>query len=54
MTGKKDNNVKNGADLKKPSTIMFVRSRMLYASPSFNSDGSVKFGLRHVRKSCDK
>ena len=31
-----------------PSTIKFVRNRMLYGKPGLNSNGQVKFGLKHV------
>jgi len=29
--------------------IVFVRSRMFYARPAYNSKGQVRFGLRHIR-----
>lgn len=31
-----------------PSEINFVRSRMLYAKPSLNKRGHVRFGLKHI------
>lgn len=31
-----------------PSTISFVRNRMLYAKPSLNTQGHVRFGLKHI------
>jgi telomerase reverse transcriptase len=33
-----------------PSSINFVRSRMLYARAALNAQGGVRFGLRHIRK----
>lgn len=33
-----------------PSTISFIRSRMLYARAALNARGLVHFGLRHIRK----
>lgn len=35
---------------RKPSDIVFVRSRMLYARAALNARGLVHFGLRHIRK----
>jgi hypothetical protein len=32
-----------------PSSISFVRSRMLYARAALNAQGGVRFGLRHIR-----
>lgn len=37
--------------LHNPNSIVFVRRRMLYARPAINSQGGVRFGLRHIRKS---
>jgi hypothetical protein len=34
---------------KSPSTITFVRSRMLYAKAALNAKGGVRFGMRHIR-----
>jgi telomerase reverse transcriptase len=34
-----------------PSTITFVRSRMLYAKAALNAKGGVQFGMRHIRQS---
>jgi hypothetical protein len=34
---------------KSPSTIIFVRSRMLYAKAALNAKGGVRFGMRHIR-----
>ncbi|KAF2794045.1 hypothetical protein K505DRAFT_361455 [Melanomma pulvis-pyrius CBS 109.77] len=33
---------------RKPSTITFVRSRMLYARAALNAKGGVRFGMRHI------
>lgn len=33
---------------RKPGTISFVRSRMLYARPSLNAHGNVRFGMKHI------
>jgi hypothetical protein len=33
-----------------PSSINFVRSRMLYARAALNAQGGVRFGLRHIRE----
>lgn len=33
-----------------PSSIAFLRSKILYARPTLNSRGAVTFGLRHIRK----
>lgn len=33
-----------------PSSIVFVRSRMLYSRAELNAQGGVRFGLRHIRK----
>jgi hypothetical protein len=35
---------------KKPSAIIFVRSRMFYARAVLNAKGNVRFGMRHIRK----
>lgn len=35
---------------RRPTEIIFVRSRMLYARAALNARGSVQFGLRHIRK----
>lgn len=35
---------------RKPTDIIFVRSRMLYARAALNARGLVNFGLRHIRK----
>ena len=32
-----------------PSSISFVRSRMMYARAALNAQGNVRFGLRHIR-----
>lgn len=40
-----------GGAVKAPSTIVFVRNRMLYARAALNARGFVHFGLRHIRKS---
>ena len=44
--------VKNaGSDeVRTPSTIRFVRSRMLYARAALNAKGGVRFGMRHIRE----
>jgi hypothetical protein len=34
---------------RKPSTIRFVRNRMLYARAALNAKGGVRFGMRHIR-----
>lgn len=34
--------------VRRPSSINFVRSRMLYAKPSLNKLGQVRFGLKHI------
>jgi len=39
------------SEIRKPSTIKFVRSRMLYARAALNAKGGVRFGLRHIRTS---
>lgn len=36
-----------------PSSIAFLRSKILYARPTLNSRGAVTFGLRHIRKMID-
>jgi telomerase reverse transcriptase len=36
--------------LRTPSNIVFVRNRMLYARAALNAQGSVTFGLRHIRR----
>lgn len=36
--------------VRKPTEIIFVRSRMLYARAALNARGMVHFGLRHIRK----
>jgi hypothetical protein len=35
---------------RKPSAIVFIRSRMFYARAALNAKGSVRFGMRHIRK----
>lgn len=35
---------------RKPTDIIFVRSRMLYARAALNARGSIHFGLRHIRE----
>lgn len=35
---------------RKPSSIAFARSRMLYARAGLNAKGGVRFGMRHIRK----
>src|SRR5271170_7180304 len=39
----------NIATLHSPGEIMFVRSRMLYAKPSLNAQGNVRFGMKHIQ-----
>lgn len=34
---------------KSPGSIIFVRSRMLYAKAALNAKGGVRFGMRHIR-----
>lgn len=34
----------------KPNSILFVRRRMLYARPTLNGKGEVRFGLKHIRR----
>ena len=34
--------------LRNPSTITLVRNRMLYAKPSLNGKGCIRFGLKHI------
>jgi len=36
-------------DIRNPSAIRFVRSRMLYARAALNAKGGVRFGMRHIR-----
>lgn len=38
-------------DLRTPGDILFVRSRLFYSKPSYNSRGQIFFGLRHIRRS---
>lgn len=33
-----------------PSSIVFVRSRMLYSRAELNAQGGVRFGFRHIRR----
>lgn len=39
------------SERRSPSTIAFVRSRMLYAKAALNAKGGVRFGMRHIRRS---
>jgi hypothetical protein len=41
---------KRSSENKRPSTIAFVRSRMLYAKAALNAKGGVRFGMRHIRR----
>jgi telomerase reverse transcriptase len=34
--------------VRSPSTITFVRSRILYARPSVNAQGGIRFGVKHI------
>lgn len=34
-----------------PSSIIFVRNRMMYARGALNAQGGIRFGLRHIRTS---
>lgn len=36
-------------DLRMPGEIIFLRSRMFYSKPAYNSRGEVLFGLHHIR-----
>lgn len=45
LAGKQD---KDSCDPRRPSSITFVRSRILYARPSINAQGGVRFGLKHI------
>lgn len=36
-------------EVRKPTAITFVRSRMLYAKAALNAKGGVRFGMRHIR-----
>lgn len=38
-----------GFEPRSPSSITFVRSRMLYAKAALNAKGGVRFGMRHIR-----
>jgi hypothetical protein len=38
---------------KRPSEIIFVRNRMLYARAALNARGLVQFGFRHIRECGD-
>lgn len=38
------------SEKKTPNTIVFVRSRMLYAKAALNAQGGVRFGMRHIRE----
>ena len=40
---------KRSTEIKLPSTVTFVRSRMLYAKAALNAKGGVRFGMRHIR-----
>jgi hypothetical protein len=40
---------KQCSENKGPSTITFVRSRMMYAKAALNAKGGVRFGMRHIR-----
>lgn len=35
-------------ELRKPTAIRFVRSRMLYARAALNAKGGIRFGMRHI------
>jgi telomerase reverse transcriptase len=37
------------SEIKSPSAITFVRSRMMYAKAALNAKGGVRFGMRHIR-----
>ena len=37
------------SEQRSPSSITFVRSRMLYAKAALNAKGGVRFGMRHIR-----
>jgi telomerase reverse transcriptase len=39
----------NQCEIKNPSAITFVRTRMLYAKAALNAKGGVRFGMRHIR-----
>jgi len=39
---------KGSCDARSPSTVTFVRSRILYARPSLNAQGGVRFGMKHI------
>lgn len=39
---------KGSCDARKPGSITFVRSRILYARPSSNAQGGVRFGMKHI------
>ena len=39
---------KSSCDPRSPGTITFVRNRILYARPSMNAQGGVRFGLKHI------
>jgi telomerase reverse transcriptase len=39
----------NPKEPRHPSNINFVRNRMMYARAALNAQGSVRFGLRHIR-----
>jgi telomerase reverse transcriptase len=41
--------LKQCSENRSPSTITFVRSRMLYAKAALNAKGGVRFGMRHIR-----
>ena len=43
--------LKNFAILKTPTSIKFVRNRMMYARSALNARGEVQLGLRHIRES---
>lgn len=35
---------------RQPSSITFVRNRMMHARAALNAKGEVRFGLRHIRE----
>lgn len=40
--------IASSGQVKTPGAITFVRNRILYARPSFNDKGGIRFGMKHV------
>lgn len=48
--GPSKTNVSVQKTIKSPAAITFVRNRMFYARAALNAKGTVRVGLRHIRK----